>query len=280
MRIKLKTSGVLAGLSIAALAAVALPGAAAAAASSLPVIRVTMNGKHITVGGVLQSGGSQIVSTVTGESAGEPTFIRLDPGVTVAQFFSVLSGPGANDPNYLEGIGAIVVDAFAGHGTSAVQASLAAGQYVAIDSVGNNPAKWPFTTFVITQAANPARLPTPQATIAAIDFGFKGPGTLHDGQLVRFVNRGFVVHMIVAVEAPDAATAGKIVQLLKAGNDGAAQRLSIGFAAFAGPLSRGGGQQLVIHDSPGYWVLSCFMNSQDGREHTVLGMVRVIRIVR
>ena len=62
-----------------------------------------MTGKTITVGGMLQSGGVRIVSTVTGEREGAPIFVRLDPGVTVAQFFKLLSGPAANDPNYSMG---------------------------------------------------------------------------------------------------------------------------------------------------------------------------------
>jgi hypothetical protein len=37
--------------------------------------------------------------------------------------------------------------------------------------------------------------------------------------------------------------------------------------------------QLVIHNRPGFWVLACFMETQDHREHTQLGMERVIQIV-
>jgi hypothetical protein len=47
---------------------------------------------------------------------------------------------------------------------------------------------------------------------------------------------------------------------------------------FAGPMSHGGIQQLVLHVHKGYWVLACFMDTQDGREHTTLGMEKVIRI--
>jgi hypothetical protein len=39
-------------------------------------------------------------------------------------------------------------------------------------------------------------------------------------------------------------------------------------------------EQQVMTNKPGYWVLACFMNTQDGREHTQLGMERVIRIVK
>lgn len=36
----------------------------------------------------------------------------------------------------------------------------------------------------------------------------------------------------------------------------------------------------AVPPMPGYYVLSCFMDTQDGREHSELGMERVIHIVR
>jgi hypothetical protein len=95
---------------------------------------------------------------------------------------------------------------------------------------------------------------------------------------VRFHNEGFLVHMIVAARASSAARAHELAALLKAGQDRQAQRLADGFATFDGGLSHGAYQQLVVHSRPGYWVLACFMDTQDHREHTVLGMERVIRI--
>ena len=277
-------AGTVAVSTVAASASVARPRVASAPSAAhsriLPKITIAMNGKSITVGGALSSGGARIVSTVTHEPQGAPMFVRLDQGVTLAQFFKLLQGPAGSDPNNLNGIASIVVDAQANRGTSTVQANLKAGQYVAFDTAGPNPAKWPFTPFVIAAAAHPAALPAPRATIAAIEFGFRGPGRLHDGELVRFANHGFLVHMIVFAEARSAAGARTIARLLKAGKDSKAQRLAIGFGTFAGPLSSGAFQQLVVSARPGHYVLACFMTTQDGREHTVLGMERVIRVVR
>jgi hypothetical protein len=47
-----------------------------------------------------------------------------------------------------------------------------------------------------------------------------------------------------------------------------------------GPLSSGQGQQMTITAKPGVWVLVCFMDTQDRREHSRLGMVKTIRITR
>lgn len=208
---------------------------------------------------------------------GNPVLVRLDPGVTLAQFFAVLPKV-ANDPNNLYGVAQIVFSVTVGRGTSVAQASLAAGQYVALDLT--QPGQPPLTTFKIAANSAPAGLPKPGATVSSIEFGFRGPGMLRDGELVRFANQGFLVHMIVAARARNLAGAREIARLLKAGKDGRAQKLATGFATYDDALSHGAYEQLVMNSRPGYWVLACFMDTQDHREHTQLGMERVIRIVK
>ncbi len=255
-------AAVAAGLSLAipggaALAARSAPPARAAAhGAALPVIKVAMNGKKITVRGALQSGGVNVVSTVTGEPAGAPTFIRLDRGVTVAQLLKAVQG----DPNNVALIASIVFSPQANKGTSSAQVSLAPGRYVALDATSRTP---PLTTFTIAKASSPATLPTPQARVSSIEFGFRG-----------------LVHMIVAGRGANLAGATKIAKLLKAGKDGAAQRLATGFTTFFNILTHGASQQQVVRVRPGYWVLACFQATQDGREHTRLGMERVIHITK
>ncbi len=276
-----------AGLSLAVPGAISLAASTAAirpahavvtSAASLPTITVAMTGKKITIGGTLQSGGVQIVSTVTGERQGEPIFVLLNPGVTLNQFFKLLPRAAA-DPNNLDGIASIVTDTMVDRGqTSTIAANLKPGQYVALDVAGSGQP--PLTPFTIAKAASPAKLPAPEATIAAIEFGFRGPGKLHDGELVRFANHGFLVHMIDFARARNAADAYKAARLLRQGKLGQTGPLVTGGGSFAGPLSHGAFQQQVIRNRPGYYVLACFMQTQDGRDHVVLGMERVIHIVK
>jgi len=188
-------------------------------------------------------------------------------------------GPGGGDFNYLDPLGALVFSTTVNKGaSSSVQTSLQPGNYVALDANGSH--KGIHALFTVTQAAHPASLPAPQATVASIEFGFRGPGTLHDGELVRFENRGFLVHMIVGIGVKNAKTAAKVTSLLKAGKDNQAGNLGTSFPTFDMGLSSGQMQQEVITDPPGIYVLACFMNTQDGREHTQLGMERTIRIVK
>jgi hypothetical protein len=256
-----------------------LAAAASSAASGLPTLTLALNGKSVTVGGTLQSGAVNVVSTVTKEAQGDPTLIRLDPGVSFAQVAAAVKGHGGGDFNYLDPLGALVFSTTVNKGaSSSVQTSLQPGNYVALDANGSH--KGIHALFTVTQAAHPASLPAPQATVASIEFGFRGPGTLHDGELVRFENQGFLVHMIVGIGVKNAKTAAKVTSLLKAGKDNQAGNLETSFPTFDMGLSSGQMQQEVITDPPGIYVLACFMNTQDGREHTQLGMERTIRIVK
>ena len=88
------------------------------------------------------------------------------------------------------------------------------------------------------------------------------------------------MHMIVAVQAKNAKAARQIVKLLRAGKERQAFKLSIGGTALAGPISPGAYQQETISAKPGVYVLACFMQTQDGRDHTRVGMERIIKITK
>jgi hypothetical protein len=86
--------------------------------------------------------------------------------------------------------------------------------------------------------------------------------------------------MIFGVRVKSAAAAKRVSLALRAGKDNLAQKLAKGFVNFAGALSSGAVQQEVLKTTPGIYVLVCFMDTQDGREHTRLGMLKTIRVVK
>lgn len=269
--------GVLAATAAAALAA---GGASATVASGLPTLTLALNGKSVVVGGSTVSGAVNVQTTVTGEPFGEALLFRLADGVSPSVFGQASAAVAAHhgDLNYLRPFGSIVLAAGIPKGTGTVQTQLAPGTYLALAPSGHGPP--PHTVFTVTQSASPASLPTPGATEKAIDFGFTGPKTLHDGELVRFVNAGFVVHMDFWERVKSIKVAKKVVKLFLAGKDNAAGKLQSSTGGFTGPVSSGALQQEVITEKPGIYVQACFMNAQDGREHTQLGMERIIRIVK
>jgi hypothetical protein len=254
----------------------------AEASSTLPTLSLTINASSITVGGTLQSGGVNVVSTATGVKEASAILFLLKPGVSVAEVYEFLNNKKTSgDPNGASKYGSIVFDTEAAPGhSSEVQTNLQPGQYIALGGGGENVTKLR-ASFTVAAAPAPATLPTPQATVSSIEFGFRGPSTLHDGEVVRFENEGFLVHMDLAMPVKSEKVAKQLIKLLLAGNEKQAEKLIAGApVGFAGPLSSGAYQQETITAKPGVYVEACFMDTQDGRSHTRLGMERIIHIVK
>lgn len=255
----------------------------AAGASSLPTLNIALTGTTgVSVSGNEVSGAVNVVSTFsgnapTGPNSNGPTWglVRLNPGVSVLQAVGAVQSA-HGDINALTPYGSLFADNSAGVPTQTV---LTPGNYVALNITGNgNPGLAPFT---VTQSSSPAALPPAAATETAIEFTFRGPTILHDGTVVRAQNGGYLVHMVIGIGVKNAATGRAVMALLRAGKDGKAMKLaSRNFLSLAGPISPGGMQQAVLHAKPGYYVEACFMDTQDGREHTQLGMMRLIRVVK
>lgn len=267
---------------VASTAALALT-PVASGASSIPTLNIALNGtKGITVSGSEVSGAVNVTSTFTGHAPSGPNsngptygLVRLNPGVSVAQAFQAVQSHGG-DTNALTPYGTL----FANAGPpQVIQTVLTPGNYVALNVTGNgNPG---FTTFTVTQSPSPAALPAANATETSIEFGFRGPPVLHDGTIVRAVNGGYLVHMDELIGVKNRATGQAVMALLRAGKDHAAMKLiTKSFVNLIGPDSPGGMQQQVLNTKPGYYVQACFMNTQDGREHTQVGMERLIKVVK
>jgi hypothetical protein len=248
---------------------------------TLPTLTLALSKSSITVGGTTQSGAVNVVSSDSGVKEGLTILFALKPGSTVAELEAALKAGAGKDPNVASKYGSIVFDAEVNPGqTNEAQTVLAPGQYVALGGGGEGGPKLK-ALFTVTAAASPATLPAPQATERSIDFGFHGPTTLHDGELVRFENEGFLVHMDIAFPAKSAKAAKQIFQGLLTGREKGLEKLVSGAPfAFAGPLSHEAFQQETITAKPGWYVQACFMETQDGRDHTRLGMERIFRIVK
>lgn len=260
--------------------ALAITGSAARAAT-LPTLDISISGVHgVTVSGSMVSGAVSVVGTVSGgpiHSSNGPAFgiVRLNPGVTIQQAAGAVTAAHGN-LNALTAFGSLLVSAGA---PSTVQTTLTPGNYVALnESGGGQPGFAPFT---VTQSPAPAVLPHAANTQTAIEFGFKGPKVLHDGTMVRAVNGGYLVHMVVLIGVRNAHVGHQVVGLLRAGKSRAAFKMaSRRFVALLDPASPGAMQQQILHAKPGAYVEACFMQTQDGRDHTALGMERLVKVVK
>jgi hypothetical protein len=253
--------------------------AMSAQAATLPSVTIAITPSSITVGGALQSGAVNVVSSATGTKEAQALLFLLKPGVSPAEFQAFLASKAGGDPNNAVKFGSIVFDAEA-QTKSEVQTTLAPGQYVAMNVEGEGAPKG-HTAFTVTAAPSPAALPAPGAIEKTIDFGFKGPKTLHVGEVVRFENEGFLVHMDLAFPVKGKKAAQKALGALASGHEKGLQKLLAGPPVnFAGPISSGAFQQETITAKPGWYVQVCFMETQDGRPHTRLGMERAIQITK
>ena len=261
----------------------ALPGAAHAD-GSLPTLTVALKGiTGVSVSGSEVSGAVSITATFTGKAPSGPNsngpsfgIVHLKPGATIQQAAGAVNAAGG-DLNALTPYGSLFVSASA---PATVQTVLTPGSYVALNVTGNGQPG--FAPFTVTQSTSPAALPAAANTQTAIEFAFRGPAVLHDGTMVRAQNHGYLVHMIFLFRAPHESTAMQVIALLKAGEDNQAMHLlgpNSAFVGLQGPASPGALQQQVLNAPPGYYVEACFMDTQDGREHTQLGMVRLVQIV-
>lgn len=265
-----------------ALMTIGLLSAGAAQAASLPTISIAATPTTATVTGPLESGGANVVTSATGVKEGSLILFLLKPGTTVAEAETYLhEKKGKGDPNNAGTLGSIVFDAEIAAGQRGeTQTNLAPGQYLVLLGVGEGEPTLA-STFKVSAAKAPAALPAPEATIRSIEFGFRGPSTLHDGELVRFENEGFLVHMDFAAPVKNMAAAKQAVKDLLAGKEKSFEKMISGPpAGFAGPLSHGAYQQEMITAKPGVYVELCFMQTQDGRDHTRLGMERIIKITK
>jgi uncharacterized cupredoxin-like copper-binding protein len=254
---------------------------AAQASATLPALSIAITSTSATVSGGLESGAVNVVSSDTGVKEAAVIVFLLKPGVSLAEVEKFSAEKKAKDPNSASKYGSIVFDTEVNPGqNSEAQTDLQPGQYIVLVGAGEGEAQLR-THFTVAAAKSPVALPAPQATIRSIEFGFRGPSTLHDGELVRFENEGFVVHMDVAFPVKNMTLAKRVVKLLLAGKEKGLEKLVSGPpVTFAGPLSHEAFQQETITAKPGVYVQACFMDTQDGRSHTQLGMERIIHIVK
>ena len=119
-----------------------------------------MNGKSISVvrhfAGIGRREGR--LQGQQGAWQANPTFVRLDPGVTAAQLLKAAAG----DPNDIALVASVVFSPQANKGTSWAEVSLKPGNYVAVDlnASQSNP---PVTTFTISRSSSPASSPKTQS---------------------------------------------------------------------------------------------------------------------
>jgi hypothetical protein len=268
---------------IAAAAAAALVGAfaltgAASAASQPGNMFITLTGTSgVSVSGSTVSGAVNIFSSGRGSYA----LVRLNPSLppaqAIAQGFAAIGAAHGNLDALTATGNALLVAANAG---PTIETALTPGTWLALNTSSQSgpPA---YAQFTVTPSASPAPLPPVVGTQRAIEFGFRGPNVLHQGTFIRVVNDGFLVHMTQLIGVKSKADGQTVVRMLRAGVTSRRKLrryLNGRFISLMNPASPGALQQRLVNFRRGWYVQACFMDTQDGREHTALGMERLVRV--
>jgi hypothetical protein len=202
------------------LAAFSMLSTGAAQASPLPTVSIAIGASSATISGAREAGAVNVVTSNSAPKEVAPILFLLKPGVSVAEAEAfIAAGKAKGDPNAAGKIGSIQYDTESTPGKiNETQTSLEVGTYLLLiaPEQGEPTVR---ANFVVGAGKAPLALPTPQATVRAIDFRFRGPSTLHDGELVRFENEGFLVHMNLAFPVKSLAAAKQAVKLLAAGKE-------------------------------------------------------------
>ena len=182
-------------------------------AAALPVLTLKMTGKVIAVGGSLESGAVRVVSTVTDKAeaanGAAPTLLRLDPGVTLRGVLQGVRQAGEQPQLRPQRPVRLCADRLLPPGQPWDElrrsSTSTPGNYVAIDLGTNGHAAQHHVHHrqvgAPGRAAQAGRRRSRRSSSAS-----RSPAKLHDGELVKWANAGFLVHMIVGAEAPNLAS--------------------------------------------------------------------------
>jgi hypothetical protein len=256
----------------------------AGAATPPPNMFITLTGTTgISVSGSTVSGAVNVFSSHTGPGQGSYALVRLNPNLPPAQaiaqgFGAVQAAHGNLDALTATG-DALLVAANSG---PTIETNLTPGTWLALNTSGRGGPP-SFVQFTVAPSASPAPLPPVVGTISSIEFRFRGPSVLHQGTFIRIVNNGFLVHMNDLIGAKSKAAGQQLIKLLRSGVTNPRSKklrpfMNGRFISLMNPASPGALQQRLVNFGRGWYVEACFMDTQDGREHVQLGMLRLVRV--
>ena len=169
-------------------------------------------------------------------------------------------------------------DARSGH-PSSVTFTLAAGTYL----VANTTSETRTPSIVLTVSGDPngATAPAPVTTVTMHDYKYVLSRSIPRSGVVRVINKGKRIHMMIAFKAQNAAGAAKLSKALRKGDQKTVNKLIRGVGTNLDPIAPGQTEDLAaVHYGKGSYVFACFWKSSasKGKSHERLGMTKVISV--
>ena len=270
--------------SITALLALAggLLAAGSAQASTLPTLTLTLTKTSITVGGATQSGAVNVVTTGHAASRkGRAILFLLKPGATVAEVETALKNGAGKDPNKASKYGTIVFDEEASPGkTNEAQTYLQPGSVRCPRRRRRRRAEAQRALHGDRLPHHPARCRrrrprSARSSSASVD---RARGTTASSCALKTKASSCTWTSC----SPSRATRppSRSSRICWPGRKRGSKSSSPGNRSAPGRFRMKPSSRTTITAKPGWYVQACFMETQDGRVHTRLGMERIIRIVK
>jgi plastocyanin len=249
--------------------------AAEAAGGGVPRVAIGARDYAFDAPDSVQAGVASYTLRNQGPEPHHAQFLRLNDGVTMAQFGAALmQGPEAALPLVSTRGGPGAIDAGK---TQEVTLDLPAGQYVMvcfIESADGVPhlAKGMIKPFEVTPPPTGAQPPASDSTIVMRDFSFTLPQMQAGERTITVVNQGPQPHEASLIKAPAGVTLSQLTAALMdlsapppfmPEDDGGIQAMNVGQTGW-----------MTLNLSPGAYVFMCFVpDPVSGKPHAELGMV-------
>ena len=231
-----------------------------------------MTAKRIALQGADALQGGPTRFALRGADSREHTFtiVALKPGVTFAEFERVLGR--ARGPEAV-----LKVVTFEGGGQSrAATLSIRPGvTYVALDTSGDNPRRFPRASFTVGATQGTAVAPKPRTEVRMKNFRFEGARTLPREGTVRFRNASLSPHVTLAFPLKPGADVRAAGRAIRRNDERALGRLVGGPPSEPQNVLSPGrvNEQELTFRRAGTYMLVCFFETR-GKGHNELGMYR------
>ena len=251
-------------LIIGAVLLLGIPGALAAAQSSVPTVAVSVSGSDVVLDPSGPIGAGPTRFTFDGE--GEFTLTTLRAGVSLEELRESLS-----DPRSVKALGQVFIEAAVAPGRAVTVDLRPDTTYVAVVRAERGQA---FATFT-TGGPNGASAPEPDARIRMVDYGFRGSNILPRSGRIRVENAGTALHFAIAFPLRPGVTGRQVNRAFRGTNERALRRVVAGEPVEIQSLISPGSinDNEVSFGRRGRYMMVCFFS-----EHNRLGMFRVFRV--
>ena len=257
--------------------------AGAAGSGGIREVKIEEKDFSFEISDSIRGGLVKLVATNTGKEAHQAQVVRLNDGVTNAQFQAALQNP---NPAAVFSLIAFMggPNAIAAGGSQTVYDNLTPGNYALLCFVEGDDgvphfAKGMVKTFTVTAPDGTATPPKADATVTLADFSFLGVDSLQAKKLTLEVkNGGPQPHELTVLKLNQGVTVDALKALLSSPNPPSGPP-PVDEAGGLGAIANGATGFVEVDLKAGNYAFLCFVpDANTGAPHAALGMIKAIEV--